>query len=167
MEMEAKQHSLAVITFWAVQFAAFYAEAKNKTRNIQLVQCAVNVAFFALLYAMDTTYILVILIWCINVADIFLGLSKLLRYTGHEQWSNGLFVLFMISWFVTRHGFFLQSIYAMEHYWNSLNVKSCHSFIDYLANQSQHPVIPCLLFVLHLGFLYYEKSIAHYIARMF
>ncbi|KNC97734.1 uncharacterized protein SPPG_06735 [Spizellomyces punctatus DAOM BR117] len=68
---------------------------------------AITVALVATSYYMNFTRVGHIVIILLDVADIFLPLAKILKYTRHQTICDVAFAVFTVSWVITRHWYLL------------------------------------------------------------
>ncbi|KAI0368088.1 longevity assurance proteins LAG1/LAC1 [Pilatotrama ljubarskyi] len=112
-----KFYYLLETAFYFHQILIINAEARRKDHWQMLTHHIITVILMVGSYFYNYTrvgcLIMVLMDWC----DIFLPLAKMLRYLGFTTLCDATFVVFLLSWLVTRHVLFLLVIKATWEAW--------------------------------------------------
>ncbi|KAI0353473.1 longevity assurance proteins LAG1/LAC1 [Trametes cingulata] len=112
-----KFYYLLEVAFYLHQILVINAEAPRKdhwqmlTHHIITVVLMIGSYFYN--YNRIGCLIMVLMDWC----DIFLPLAKMFKYLGMATLCDVTFVVFLLSWFITRHVLFLLAIKATWESW--------------------------------------------------
>lgn len=110
-----KGYVLAQLSFWLQQIIVINIEDRRKDHWQMFSHHIITTALISSCYCYHHTrvgnYILVIM----DVVDLFFPVAKCLKYTGHNTLCDIAFGVFMLTWFVARHVFYMMvcwSVYA-------------------------------------------------------
>ncbi|PNY23471.1 Sphingosine N-acyltransferase lag1 [Tolypocladium capitatum] len=110
-----KGYVLAQWSFWLQQIMVINIEERRKDHWQMFSHHIITMALISSCYSYHHTragnYVLVIM----DVVDLFLPVAKCLKYTGYNKLCDIAFGVFMVSWFVARHVFYVAvcwSVYA-------------------------------------------------------
>ncbi|KAM4065560.1 TLC domain-containing protein [Hirsutella rhossiliensis] len=110
-----KGYILAQWAFWLQQIIVINIEDRRKDHWQMFSHHIITTALISSCYCYSFTrignYILVIM----DVVDLFFPVAKCLKYTGYNTLCDVAFGVFMLSWFVARHVFYVLvcwSVYA-------------------------------------------------------
>ncbi|KND87728.1 Sphingosine N-acyltransferase lag1 [Tolypocladium ophioglossoides CBS 100239] len=110
-----KGYVLAQWSFWLQQIIVINIEERRKDHWQMFSHHIITTALISSCYSYHHTrvgnYILVIM----DVVDLFFPVAKCLKYTGYNKLCDIAFGVFMVSWFVARHIFYIMvccSVYA-------------------------------------------------------
>lgn len=98
-----KVYYLMELAFWLQCILALNLEIKRKDYLQMFGHHILTSTLLIGSYCYDTTRVGHVILTLMDFADIFLPLAKMLKYTGHQTLCDSTFVLFLISWFSTRH----------------------------------------------------------------
>ncbi|KAI0120661.1 TLC domain-containing protein [Xylariales sp. AK1849] len=110
-----KTYMLAQWAFWIQQVLVINIEERRKDHWQMLTHHFVTISLIASCYAYHQTRVGHLILILMDVVDLFLPLAKCLKYMGFTTVCDVLFGIFMASWFMARHVFYLMtcwSIYA-------------------------------------------------------
>ncbi|OBZ77140.1 Sphingosine N-acyltransferase lag1 [Grifola frondosa] len=123
-----KLYYLLQTAFYLHQILIINAEARRKDHWQMMIHHVITVALMAGSYFYNYTrvgcLIMILMDWC----DIILPLAKMFRYLSMSTLCDATFVIFLLSWLVTRHGLFILAIMATWEVWSH----ACHA--------SGHPI---------------------------
>ncbi|PFH46172.1 hypothetical protein AMATHDRAFT_8141 [Amanita thiersii Skay4041] len=99
---------LTQTAFYLHQILIINAEARRKDHVQMMTHHVITIILMGLSYYMNFTrvgcLVMILMDWC----DIFLPLAKMIRYLGISQLAcDTTFAIFLVSWLITRHVFFL------------------------------------------------------------
>ncbi|KAI0663260.1 longevity assurance proteins LAG1/LAC1 [Cubamyces menziesii] len=112
-----KFYYLLQTAFYMHQVLILNAEARRKDHWQMMTHHVITIVLMVGSYFYNYTrigcLIMILMDWC----DIFLPLAKMFRYLGMSTVCDATFVVFLLSWFVTRHVLFLLAIKATWEAW--------------------------------------------------
>ncbi|KIK98737.1 hypothetical protein PAXRUDRAFT_133548 [Paxillus rubicundulus Ve08.2h10] len=114
-----KFYYLTQTAFYLHQVLILNAEARRKDHVQMMTHHIITVILMVSSYAYNFTRFGCLIMVLMDCCDIFLPLAKMLRYVAHYTLCDLTFVVFLVSWFVTRHVLFIIAI-------KSLYVDSLH-----------------------------------------
>jgi acyl-CoA-dependent ceramide synthase len=103
MSRPFKLFYLLEFSFWLQQILSLNVEAKRKDYLQMFGHHILTSTLMMLSYTHHMTCIGHGILTLMDFADIFLPMAKMFKYTGHQTLCDGTFVLFLISWVLTRH----------------------------------------------------------------
>lgn len=114
MDALFKKYYLVSIAFWLQQCLVLNVEKKRKDHaqmfSHHIITVALVVGSYYYYYNRIGNLILIIM----DSVDIFLSSAKVLKYAGYSRACDFMFILFLISWIVLRHGVYN---YLFYHAW--------------------------------------------------
>ncbi|KAI5961642.1 lag1 [Candida pseudojiufengensis] len=123
MDGKFKSYYLVSMAFWLQQIFVLNIEKPRKDHyqmfSHHIITCLLIIGSYYYYYFRIGHLILMIM----DSVDIFLAAAKMLKYAGLKNACDGMFVLFLISWIVLRHGVYN---YIFYHAWH----KSVHLMKD-------------------------------------
>lgn len=102
-----KFYYLTQCAFYLHQVLILNAEARRKDHWQMMTHHVITVALMFGSYSYHYTRVGCLVMMLMDLCDIFLPLAKMFRYLGFSTCCDVTFVVFMVSWFVTRHFLFL------------------------------------------------------------
>ncbi|KAL9468584.1 hypothetical protein ACSS6W_010278 [Trichoderma asperelloides] len=110
-----KVYMLAQWAFWLQQIVVINIEDRRKDHWQMFSHHLITTALISSCYCYHHTRVGLFILVIMDVVDLFLPVAKCLKYCGYKTLCDLTFVLFMVSWFVARHVFYIMvcwSIYA-------------------------------------------------------
>lgn len=98
-----KLYYLIELAFWIQCILALNLEIKRKDYLQMFGHHILTSTLLIGSYCYHTTRVGHVILTLMDFADISLPLAKMLKYTGHQTLCDSTFVVFLISWFSTRH----------------------------------------------------------------
>ncbi|KAF9247249.1 TLC domain-containing protein [Melanogaster broomeanus] len=105
-----KFYYLTQTAFYMHQVLILNAEARRKDHVQMMAHHVITIVLMVSSYAYNFTRIGCLIMVLMDCCDIFLPLAKMLRYIGFYTLCDATFIVFLISWFVTRHIFVIIAI---------------------------------------------------------
>ncbi|KAI8349434.1 TLC domain-containing protein [Choanephora cucurbitarum] len=112
MTTQMKAYYLMQIAFWTQQIYTIHIEKRRKDHLAMVTHHFITFILLTSSYCANFTRIGNAVLCCMDPADIFLSLAKVLKYTGCSVACDITFGLFALSWPITRHGLFSVIIWA-------------------------------------------------------
>lgn len=110
-----KKYYLISIGFWIQQVFVLNIEEKRKDHyqmfSHHIITCALIIGSYYYYYTRIGHLILMIM----DSVDIFLSGAKMLKYAGFSKACDFMFILFLLSWVILRHGLYN---YLFYHAWS-------------------------------------------------
>ncbi|EMG50461.1 Ceramide synthase component, putative [Candida maltosa Xu316] len=123
MSLEFKNYYLISIGFWLQQIFVLNVEKPRKDHyqmfSHHIITCSLMIGSYYYYFFRIGHLILMIM----DSVDIFLSAAKMLKYAGFSNACDAMFILFLISWVVLRHGVYN---YIFYHTW--------HKSVDLMKN---------------------------------
>ncbi|OTA00675.1 sphingosine N-acyltransferase lac1 [Trichoderma parareesei] len=110
-----KWYMLAQWAFWLQQIVVINIEDRRKDHWQMFSHHLITTALISSCYCYHHTRVGMFILVIMDVVDLFLPLAKCLKYCGFSTLCDVTFGLFMVTWFIARHVFYLAvcwSIYA-------------------------------------------------------
>ncbi|CDO71382.1 hypothetical protein BN946_scf184908.g140 [Trametes cinnabarina] len=112
-----KFYYLLQTAFYMHQVLIINAEARRKDHWQMMTHHIITIILMVGSYFYNYTRVGCLIMVLMDLCDIFLPLAKMFRYLGMSTVCDATFVLFLSSWFVTRHVLFLLVIKATWTAW--------------------------------------------------
>ncbi|KAI0751568.1 longevity assurance proteins LAG1/LAC1 [Daedaleopsis nitida] len=120
-----KFYYLLQTAFYMHQVLIINAEARRKDHWQMMTHHVITVALMVGSYFYNYTRVGCLIMVLMDLCDIFLPLAKMLRYLGMSTLCDLTFVVFLLSWLITRHVFFIlvikttwEATYIIPHIWD-------------------------------------------------
>lgn len=101
-----KHYYLIQLAFWFQQIFVLNIEKRRKDHfnmfSHHIITCMLVVGSYYYYFTRMGHLILIIM----DSVDIFLALAKMLKYAGRTTLCDVMFVIFLVSWIILRHGFY-------------------------------------------------------------
>ncbi|EGO01959.1 hypothetical protein SERLA73DRAFT_177628 [Serpula lacrymans var. lacrymans S7.3] len=113
-----KFYYLTQTAFYLHQILILNAEARRKDHYQMMTHHVITIFLMVTSYFYNFTRVGCLIMVLMDCCDIFLPLAKMLRYIGLYTLCDFTFTLFLVSWLVTRHVFFIiviKSAYSDAH----------------------------------------------------
>lgn len=107
-----KMYYLMQLAFWVHQIYTIHVEKRRKDHVAMVTHHFITITLLVSSYATNFTRIGNAVLCCMDLADVFLSLAKILKYMGFTTLCDFTFALFAISWPITRHVLFSIIIWA-------------------------------------------------------
>lgn len=114
-----KAYYLVSIGFWIQQVFVLNIEERRKDHYQMFAHHIITCTLTMGSYYYYLTRIGHLILMIMDSGDIFLSSAKVLRYAGLRNACDWMFLLFLISWIVLRHGVYN---YLFLHSWNSRHI---------------------------------------------
>lgn len=108
-----KIYYLVQLGFWIQQIIHLYTETRRKDFKFMIIHHIVTVSLLGVSYYANFTRIGHVVLMLMDFSDIFLSLAKTLTYLKKEIMCNVMFVVFLISWIVTRHILYMKIFFSI------------------------------------------------------
>ncbi|RDA89262.1 hypothetical protein CP532_0531 [Ophiocordyceps camponoti-leonardi (nom. inval.)] len=111
----SKAYILAQLAFWLQQMLVINIEDRRKDHWQMVTHHVITTGLIYSCYCYHHTRVGNLILVIMDVVDLFFPVAKCLKYTGHATLCDVAFGFFMLSWFVSRHIFYLMicwSLYA-------------------------------------------------------
>ncbi|KAI1379067.1 longevity assurance proteins LAG1/LAC1 [Hypoxylon crocopeplum] len=109
-----KGYLLAQWAFWVQQVLVIHIEERRKDHWQMLIHHFITISLISASYCYHQTRVGNLILVLMDVVDLFLPLAKCLKYLGFTKLCDAMFVVFMVSWFVARHIFYLITCYSVH-----------------------------------------------------
>ncbi|KAI1857775.1 uncharacterized protein JN550_013038 [Neoarthrinium moseri] len=110
-----KAYMLGQWAFWLQQVLVIHIEERRKDHWQMLSHHFVTILLISSCYAYHQTRVGHLILVLMDIVDLFFPLAKCLKYLGYTTLCDVMFGLFVVSWFLARHVFYMMvcwSIYA-------------------------------------------------------
>ncbi|KAF4587148.1 Sphingosine N-acyltransferase lag1 [Ophiocordyceps camponoti-floridani] len=110
-----KGYIMAQLAFWLQQMIVINIEDRRKDHWQMISHHIVTTMLIYSCYCYHQTRVGNLILVIMDVVDLFFPVAKCLKYTGHRKLCDFAFGVFMLSWFVARHIFYMMicwSVYA-------------------------------------------------------
>jgi len=137
-----KFYYLTQLAEWCHQVIILNIEARRKDHWQMFSHHIITIALMAASYAGNFARIGTMILLLMDFCDWIFPIAKMLRYVGFDTAKDVAFVIFLVSWFITRHVLFGTVIYSVY--------RDAHDFIPKVWSPSKG------LFLsrdAHIGFL--------------
>ncbi|CAM1507606.1 Fc.00g072470.m01.CDS01 [Cosmosporella sp. VM-42] len=108
-----KFYILGQWSFWLQQVLVINIEERRKDYWQMLTHHIVTIGLISTCYAYHFTRIGNLILILMDVVDIFFPLAKCLKYLGYTTLCDIMFGIFVLSWFVARHVFYMITMWSM------------------------------------------------------
>ncbi|KAK7984633.1 hypothetical protein PG990_013399 [Apiospora arundinis] len=109
----SKAYFLAQWAFWLQQVLVINIEERRKDHWQMLTHHFVTIALISCAYYYHQTRVGNLILVLMDLVDIFLPLAKCFKYLGFTTTPDVLFGVFMVTWFFTRHVFFMMACWSV------------------------------------------------------
>ncbi|KTW30991.1 uncharacterized protein T551_01543 [Pneumocystis jirovecii RU7] len=124
-----KWYYLVQFSFWIHQIFVLNIETRRKDYYGMLFHHIITCILIFMSYVYHFTQVGNVVMCIMDMSDIFLSLAKMLKYLKMQKTCNFSFFIFLISWIITRHFFFLFILYStykdagviISHKWDPIN----------------------------------------------
>jgi acyl-CoA-dependent ceramide synthase len=80
ISMQAKLHCLGILMFWTLQLITVHTEQRRKDHNAMIVHHVITITLIAGCYVVYATPFVLVIAWCMDLADVFLSVSNTLAF---------------------------------------------------------------------------------------
>ncbi|KAJ5543816.1 hypothetical protein N7513_003399 [Penicillium frequentans] len=111
-----KTYILGQCAFWLQQVIVINIEERRKDHWQMLAHHVVTILLIYTSYTLHLTTVANLVLVLMDVVDIFFPIAKCLKYLGFTTLRDIMFGVFMFSWFVARHVFYILNLYHIWKY---------------------------------------------------
>jgi len=108
-----KFYYLTQLAEWCHQVIVLNIEARRKDHWQMFSHHIITITLMAGSYATNLTRVGTMILLLMDFCDFVFPIAKMLRYVGFEKAKDVAFVVFLVSWFLTRHVLFGSVIYSV------------------------------------------------------
>ncbi|KAI1337228.1 longevity assurance proteins LAG1/LAC1 [Xylariaceae sp. FL0016] len=108
-----KGYMLAQWAFWLQQVLIIHMEERRKDHWQMLSHHFITISLVSASYCYHFSRVGNLILVLMDIVDLFFPLAKCLKYTGHSTLCDVMFGLFMVSWFLARHVFYLMTCHSI------------------------------------------------------
>ncbi|KAI0841333.1 longevity assurance proteins LAG1/LAC1 [Hypoxylon sp. FL0890] len=108
-----KGYILAQWSYWIQQFLVVNIEARRKDYWEMIVHHFATTSLIASAYAYHQTRVANLILVLMDIIELIFPLAKCLKYVGFTTICDVIFGVFMVTWFVTRHVFYLMVCWSV------------------------------------------------------
>ncbi|KAF7881703.1 uncharacterized protein EAF02_006391 [Botrytis sinoallii] len=108
-----KWYILVQYAFWLQQIIVINIEARRKDHWQMFTHHIVTTALIFTSYGYHQTKVANVILCLMDVVDLFFPVAKCLKYLGYDKLCDFMFGLFMLSWVMARHVFYLIICYSV------------------------------------------------------
>ncbi|PNY26916.1 Sphingosine N-acyltransferase lag1 [Tolypocladium capitatum] len=108
-----KVYMLAQLAFWMQQVVVVHIEERRKDHWQMLTHHFVTIALIGASYAYHQTKVGNLIMVLMDVVELLLAVAKCLKYLGYTTICDILFGVFLVSWFLARHVFYLMTCWSI------------------------------------------------------
>jgi acyl-CoA-dependent ceramide synthase len=126
---EFKFYYLVQTASWFQQFVVLHLEARRKDHLQMFAHHIITILLCTGSYYFYFTRIGHIILLLMDIVDVLLSTAKILKYCGFQQSCDIMFIIFMLSWVVLRHGVY---IYVLIFTWTKARLimnADCSKFL--------------------------------------
>ncbi|CAO3644587.1 unnamed protein product [Cunninghamella blakesleeana] len=135
-----KNYYLMQMAFWFHQLYTIHIEKRRKDHFAMVTHHLITIILLTGSYYTNFTRIGNAVLCCMDLADVFLSLAKILKYIGLQTICDITFGLFAITWPITRHIFFTIIIWStatepskyMDRAWDPENGKFLSPLVQWI-----------------------------------
>ncbi|KAI8367502.1 TLC domain-containing protein [Radiomyces spectabilis] len=110
--LKMKSYYLMQMAFWFQQLYTIHVEKRRKDHFAMVSHHFITITLLVSSYYTNFTRIGNAVLCCMDLADIFLSLAKILKYVNLTTVCDITFGLFAVTWPITRHLFFSLIVWA-------------------------------------------------------
>ncbi|KAH8662366.1 TLC domain-containing protein [Xylariales sp. PMI_506] len=108
-----KVYMLAQWAFWVQQVLVIFIEERRKDHYQMLTHHFVTITLLTTSYAYHYTRVAHLILLLMDIVDLFLPIAKCLKYMGYTTICDAMFGLFVVSWFLARHVFYMMTCWSI------------------------------------------------------
>ncbi|OJK02575.1 hypothetical protein ASPACDRAFT_76986 [Aspergillus aculeatus ATCC 16872] len=101
-----KWYLLVQLAFWAQQLLVINIEERRKDHYQMLTHHVITIALFGSAYVYGFYNVSNVVLSLMDIVDLLLPTAKILKYLKYETSCNIAFVVFMVTWLITRHVYY-------------------------------------------------------------
>ncbi|KAK7747176.1 Sphingosine N-acyltransferase lag1 [Diatrype stigma] len=122
----AKTYVLVQWSFWSQQVLVMNLEARRKDYWQILTHHVVTIMLIAASYAYHHTRVGNVILVLMDAIELLFPLAKCLKYLGFSTACDVVFGLFMVTWFASRHVFYLMICWSIHYDAPGLLTSACY-----------------------------------------
>ncbi|KAL3460317.1 longevity assurance proteins LAG1/LAC1 [Aspergillus heterothallicus] len=135
-----KAYILCQWAFWLQQLVVINIEERRKDHWQMLAHHIITIVLMSTSYALHLTRVANLVLVLMDVVDIVFPLAKCLKYLGFTILRDVVFGIFMLSWFIARHVFYLVTMWSIwTHMAEIIPIGCYHGSQDSLAGPTPLP----------------------------
>lgn len=138
----------------------FIWETKRRDRLESFAHHIATIILIGYSYYLNLTRVGIMVLMCHEVNDIFLEAAKMARYAKKEAQTTALFVVFMLSWFISR--IFIFPLYIIRSTWYESQARADSIGVNI---QPYHTVLNGFLIFLFVLHVYWSYLIVRIVVR--
>ncbi|KAI1410309.1 longevity assurance proteins LAG1/LAC1 [Hypoxylon sp. FL1857] len=108
-----KGYILAQWSYWIQQLLVVNIEARRKDYWEMIVHHFATISLIASAYAYHQTRVANLILVLMDIIELIFPLAKCLKYIGFTTICDVIFGVFMVTWFLTRHVFYLMVCWSV------------------------------------------------------
>ncbi|POR38501.1 Sphingosine N-acyltransferase lag1 [Tolypocladium paradoxum] len=108
-----KFYVLAQLAFWIQQVVVVHIEKRRKDHWQMLTHHFITIALISASYAYHQTKVGNLIMVLMDVVELLLPVAKCLKYLGGTTICDVLFGVFLVTWFIARHVFYLMTCWSI------------------------------------------------------
>ncbi|PYH97576.1 longevity-assurance protein [Aspergillus ellipticus CBS 707.79] len=108
-----KWYLLVQLAFWVQQLLVINIEERRKDHYQMLTHHVITIGLFGSAYVYGFYNVSNVVLALMDVVDLLLPTAKILKYLKFETSCNIAFVVFMVTWLVTRHIYYPQLCWSI------------------------------------------------------
>lgn len=126
-----KTYYLIQTASWFQQFFVLHLESRRKDHYQMLSHHIVTILLCTGSYKYYFTRIGHIILLMMDIVDVTLSFAKILKYSGYQTFCDIMFIVFMMVWIISRHGFYNYALYyTYAHSRDIMSNMNCANFVD-------------------------------------
>ncbi|PLB49856.1 longevity assurance proteins LAG1/LAC1 [Aspergillus steynii IBT 23096] len=126
--------------FWLQQLLVIHIEQRRKDHWQMLAHHTITIILISTSYVWHLTRVANLILILMDVVDILFSLAKCLKYLGLFTLCDVMFGVFMLSWFLARHVFYLLTMWSIyTHMVDIIPVGCFHGSQDNLTGPTPLP----------------------------
>ncbi|KAI1179168.1 longevity-assurance protein [Nemania sp. FL0916] len=110
-----KAYMLAQLAYWMQQLLVVHLEARRDDYQQMIAHHFATIALVASAYAYHHVRVSNLIFVLMDIIELIFPLAKCLKYLGFTTICDVIFGIFMVTWLVTRHIFYLMTCWSVYH----------------------------------------------------
>ncbi|KAJ6102978.1 hypothetical protein N7486_005405 [Penicillium sp. IBT 16267x] len=121
-----KWYILSQWAFWIQQLLVINIEERRKDHWQMLTHHLLTIGLLYTSYTLHLTRVANLVLILMDVVDIFFPLAKCFKYLGLSTLRDIMFGIFMVSWFLARHVWYVTNMYHIWAYMPGIVKEGCY-----------------------------------------
>ncbi|KAI0538598.1 longevity-assurance protein [Xylaria digitata] len=126
MEGLTKGYMLAQLAYWTQQVLVVNLEARRDDYWQMIAHHGATISLIASAYAYHYTRVSNLIFVLMDIIELIFPLAKCLKYLGFTTICDVIFGIFMITWLITRHVFYLMTCWSAYYHYPRLVPTACY-----------------------------------------